>query len=300
MLLVDELRVVQHRSPVCGLLAVIPVNHGDLVARVHRVIVLVFRRFNAAAAELIRKLRVFVLDDVAVDERHRKHVAALLDVLNTRLPKDIQRVNALDSDVAEPVVFLFVPEHAVDRHTVFELFPPLEAVCAVKFVVFHDDRQHGRERLRAFLVALLARQAYGLGVVVHRVGVLIHDRVKQPRTRRLGRFPRVFRPASDILPMPQLPPALLADDTVLEVALALLVLLQRFYGVTDLLAADGCAAAHRRVAVAECAYKRRFCLCIQHRSSASRVGLLLRLREFSCPCHVFPSCQLCWNHAYLS
>ena len=100
-------------------------------------------------------------------------IPALLDVRHARLPKYLKQINAFDIDVPESVFLFGVPKDAISPGTMLELFPPVVVVSVFKVIMLQDYRQDLAEYFRTLLVTTLPRQHHRLGIVVHRVGVLV-------------------------------------------------------------------------------------------------------------------------------
>ena len=250
-----ELDVVEDGFAVGGLDFVIPVHHNGLVAGVHGIVVEVLFHIHGVALGLALQLRVFLIQEIFVHQLHNEQVAAVLDIGNAGCPEQFQQVDFLHVHVAQSVFLVLVPEHAVGSGTVFQLLPPVVGVCLLIVVVLQQHRQDGGKHFRAFFVGFLPGQHHGFREVVHSVGVLIQDGVKQPGRGWLrascglvasidresvfavGSAGAVFTIA-DGLPVAQLPPKFVLHNTAFQVGLAVLVGFQDFRSSADLLHAN--------------------------------------------------------------
>ena len=199
----------QRHSPRAHL--VVPVHYHALVVRVHVVVIDIAPRVGHAA-QLVLELRVRLLQQVIVLKRHNEHVSTLVDVVHARLPVDRKQVNALDRHVAQAVLRVFVPHHGQHARAALELAPPHLVVGILKPLLLQDDRQDRGQHLRRLPVSLLARKHDRLGIVVHRVSMLVGNVVHQPRAGRL-RIARI-RALARLLPVPQLVPLLVVHYPV--------------------------------------------------------------------------------------
>ena len=119
-----ELAVMQQCLPGQVLLLVVPVPHQTLSRPVHVGIVRI--------GVVIRRGRLqlpLVLGELGFQIRHLRHacdkqVPALLNVLDTRLPVNVQQVKIVNIDVSQPIFFLRVPPDEIRAGAVFQLAPP--------------------------------------------------------------------------------------------------------------------------------------------------------------------------------
>ena len=70
-----------------------------------------------------------------------EEAGAVLNIPHPRLPEDVQKIDALDGDIAEAAGLLRVPAHAVDARTGLELLPHAVGIGLFKGVLLQDHRQ---------------------------------------------------------------------------------------------------------------------------------------------------------------
>ena len=237
-----EVAVVQHCLFVL-LLLVIPVHHHAFLRGVHSVVIHIFADIQPVAAQLARQFRVRLLQSGVVLQLHMEHVGAVLDLGDTRLPEEIQNVHRLHGNVAQPTQLAAIPEHTVDGRAADDLVPPAFGVGSLKARLLQHHRHDGRQLPRLLHIPRLTGQDVGGGEVVHGVGVLVGDRVQQPRAHRLHLL--LFAALPQTLPVPQPIPLLIVDHPLLQIGLALLVLPQGLHRLPQLLRTD--ADPHRRI-----------------------------------------------------
>ena len=226
-----ELAVVQDCFG-ADLALVVPIHHHRFVGGVDTLVVLVSGHREGLAAQLAAQVRVLLLQQIRVLEADVEQVPALLDVADSRLPVDVERVNHPDCYVSQPVLCLLVPDDGVHRRAVFELFPPVVRVRLFEVRSLQDARYNVREGLCRLLVGLLPGVNVGLWEIVHRVGVLVGDDVKEPPAGRLHVCPAL---APQILPVPQHIPPLVLDNAILQVSLSALVVIEGLHCLAHLL-----------------------------------------------------------------
>ena len=64
---------------------------------------------------------------------------AFLNILNARLPEEIENVNLLDFNIAQAVAFQGIPEYAVNRRACLKLVPPGIAVNLLEAVSLENN-----------------------------------------------------------------------------------------------------------------------------------------------------------------
>ena len=249
---IAEFAVVQHLTA-CGiLLFVVPVHHHALVRCADVVIVDVLRHADAAAG-VFPQLWPLLFQPVVALDAQRKEIRAVLDVHAPRLPIQPQDVHAADCNVAHTAPRRRVPENTLNAGPLFELAPP--AVRPHFFVVrlLQDHRQNAGELFCCFLVVHGPRQHVRFRVVVHRVGVLVGDGVKQPPARGLRLA--VHHPVRVVFPVPHPEPFIVFDDPLFQRGLPTAVPLQNGLRLGDLRLANGLRPAlaqrliHRQAAL---------------------------------------------------
>ena len=238
-------------------LLVVPVDHHGLVGGVHVVIVEILGDVHGGSTELALKLRIHTDESIVIRKLHMEEMARLLDVLNARLPEEIDDVHLLDADIAETVQLATVPEDAVYARTSLELVVPYIAVGLLKFALVKDYRDDGGQHLSLALIPLLTGQNVRGREVVHRVGMLVGNGVEQPSR---GRLHILLLLLPHTLPVTELVPLLILNDPRFKVGFTLLVLLQSLIGSLYLLLADDlCQSSEAIDSTALCSYATTLC-----------------------------------------
>ena len=237
-----ELAVMQQCLPGQVLLLVVPVPHQTLPCPVHVRIVRVGVVIRRGCFQL-----ALVLWEPRFQIRRLRHacdkqVPALLNVLDPRLPVNVQQVKIVDINVAQPIFLLRVPPDEIRAGTVLQLAPPGICIHFLKLRRLHDAGENGGQLLGLLLVSRLSRKHVRLRVVVHRVGVLVGDGVKQPCGGRLRHIRVELLPHG--LPVPHPIPKLILFQAVFQQALAVLVLPHRLRRLADVIHLDCIPGGH--------------------------------------------------------
>ena len=118
-----ELAVVQYFAPVLDSF-VVPVDHQALVFRPHIVIVVVAVQFAAPALlEFADQLRIQFFQHFVGYQFRVEQVPALLDIINPRLPKQVEQVDLADGYIPQPAMLAFVPEDPVNSGACPQFLP---------------------------------------------------------------------------------------------------------------------------------------------------------------------------------
>ena len=223
------LRGKQHRFPGVldvvqqSVLFIVHIHHGGLVRGGDGIVVAV------VAQGLIRdgllKLRPALAQPVGILQPHAEQILGILNVLHPRLPEQVENIHLFNGDVPQTAQPLRVPEHAVDPGAGLELVPPYIAPGLLEIVLPQHHRQNGAEHPGLGPIGLLPGQHDGLGIGVHRVGMLAQNGVDQPAG---GRLDLPLPVGADALPVPQLPELLGLDDPLFKLPLSVPVPGQNF------------------------------------------------------------------------
>ena len=215
---------MQH-VPAQEFLLVVHVDDGGFAVGAHAVVIEKARGGKAHGLELPGKLGVLGGERVVVLQPRVEKIRAVLHVAHPRLPEHVQKVDALDGDIAEAARLLGVPAHAVDARAGLELLPHPVGVGLLKGVLLQDHGQDLGEDARLGPVVGLAREDVRLGVGVHGVGVLGDDHVVQPPGYGLKAVGSLM--AFSLLgAVAELPPVFRRHGAPLDAGLPGLVLLQ--------------------------------------------------------------------------
>ena len=227
-----EFAVVQPGFAVVAPELVVPVHHCCLVAGVHGVVVDVMGQFAAVGGVLHKGIAL--MEQIPIHQLHQKHIPALLNITDPRLPEEADGINAADGDI-----LLFpVPKNAVDAGAAAKLVVGDVGIGLLKIVLLQNHRQHLAEPFRQRPILGLPGQQQGSGEVVHGIGVLGADGVEQPAAGRLRVLP-AGAATGQIIPVAQLVPLLVGDEALLQRRLPGLVFLQNSTGHGDLLCPYG-------------------------------------------------------------
>ena len=218
------LAVVQH-VPAQEFFLVVHVDDGGLAVGAHAVVIEKARGGKAHGLELPGKLGVLGCERLVVLQPRVEKIRAVLHVAHARLPEHVQKVDALDGDIAEAARLFRVPAHAVDARAGLELLPHPVGVGLLKGVLLQDHGQDLREDARLGPVVGFARQDVRLGVGVHGVSVLGDDHVMQPPGHGLKAVGGLMV-LSLLGAVAELPPVFRLHGAPLDAGLPGLVLLQ--------------------------------------------------------------------------
>ena len=177
-----ELAVVQHPPPVHPLL-VVPVDHHSLVLQVQVVIRLVLVNKVFVSQRLSLQLRIFLVQFFLVHIGGEEKVPAVLDLVHSRLPVQVQHVHLRNGNVTQAAGFAAVPEHTIGTCAFPQLLILHRAVGLFEVVHLHGYRYNAAQLLGLRLIVLHPGQDVRFGIAVHGVRVLADDAVPQPRCR---------------------------------------------------------------------------------------------------------------------
>ena len=172
--------------------------------------------------------------DVIVRKLYVEYITRSLNVCNAAFPKQVDEVDFFNADIADTVELGFVPEHSIYARTGFQFVLPHLTVCTFKICLIEYNGDDRCEHFRLSLVPLFARKDIRGGEVVHGIGMLVCNAVKQPCRRWLN----VMLFITHAFPMTELVPLLVIYDPAFKVGFPLLVLLQDLVCVLYLLFAD--------------------------------------------------------------
>ena len=110
---------MKYRSSVSTLLLIVPIHNYGLVGSVHLVIVDILGNIHCSRGQLALELRVRTNKKVIVLEFYMEDIAGLLDILDTRLPKEIDNVNLPYADIPKTIEFALIPKDTVYTRTRF-------------------------------------------------------------------------------------------------------------------------------------------------------------------------------------
>ena len=123
--------IVQHRPP-ADVLLVVPVDDDRLVRGINAVIRLVFVDGYLCAVQMSLQLRIRLLQLLLVLKRDKENIAAILNVVDPRLPDQVQDIDLLDVNVPQPVQLVAVPENAVGPRPFLHLLPMVTVVTNIE------------------------------------------------------------------------------------------------------------------------------------------------------------------------
>ena len=141
-----------------------------------------------------------------------EEVPAALDVSNAALPEQVQDVHLPDGDVTQALHGIGIPQHGVDAGTAFQLVVTDLVVDLLKIVLLQNHRDDGAEDFGLLFVIGSPGQDIGAGKIVHGIGVLVGDAVKEPGG---AGFHCLLGAGAHTLPVAQLEPLLVFNDPLL-------------------------------------------------------------------------------------
>ena len=189
------LAVVQHRSAslpslvvnvhdfhfVTGVAAVIA---RELCWCDHRCEVSVFQQLLVLFQEFFLILRLGV-----------ENITAVLNIVDLRLPEDIEQIHPVYGDVSQAVQLFCIPHYLIHGGTCFQFLPNGIGVSLLEIVLPQHHRDNAGQCPGFQLVSLFPGQDVGPGVCFHCVCVLAGDHIMEPCSLCLeagGRRPAAF------------------------------------------------------------------------------------------------------------
>ena len=119
-LIIDILAVVEDRLAI-NVLLVVPIHHNTLIVGIHLVIIDILGDIHRSRTKLTLKLRVRLHQDVIVSKLYMEEITGLLNIHDTRFPKQIDKVYLANRDISKAVQLGLVPKDTVNSRTHLQL-----------------------------------------------------------------------------------------------------------------------------------------------------------------------------------
>ena len=116
---------------------IIPVKHHDFIGGVHILLVEVFRTVcQIPSCDLIGNIRILFFQQICIYHLCHKDISGLLDILNSRLPGDVQHIDTANFNISQAVLFGWVPHHCIHRCSDLWFIPAVCIIGLCKTIVF--------------------------------------------------------------------------------------------------------------------------------------------------------------------
>ena len=227
--------VMQHGAPALHPL-VVPVHHSAFSRGVHPVVILIAAGYLLRRSQLVPEKWILGNQRFVVLHFHMEYIFRALDVGDAAFPKQVQHIHLPYRNVAQSIEPPGIPEHAIDAGAGFQLVVIDFIVYLLKFRLLQYHRQHRPQKGGLAPVTFLPGQHIGAGEIVHGIGVLVGNGVKQPAGA--GLYLCLAMPPHTF-PVPHLVPLGVVHHPALQVGLALLVAVEGGTGHANLRCPNG-------------------------------------------------------------